>query len=488
MSCPTSHADVRASAAEQREFPSLPCLRHLVAAAQTPTTSGHWSGASAPSLPSTASDYGKSIVRAYPRSADTDSNTASDWTSVNWSTPAGRNDVPGSATDADADGIPDSAETAGGTYAGLDLYAMGARTGQRNIFIEVDSMNSADPGVIPRSEALQKVVDAFSAKGIAVHFDAGTAFSASFSRVSFNLGQGNSLVDYEPCVTFDQTTCNLNSSSRRSIYDWKDDSMDLRRRAVFHYLLFANSQSANGSAGSSGLAELPGNDLIVSMGGWNLTTSPTTNLNRLINMQASTLMHELGHNLNLRHGGNENTNYKPNYWSVMNYLYQLNGLDANPAGSTAYQRWRMELGDSTPTVCALANSPCGAPSGFIMNYSDGSSSALNEASLQESANIGRGSTSGAYADWNLSNNLTSGAIARDLNSDGAQTTLTDHDDWSNLLLPFVRNANANSGLSALSASSSSSTAVPNPITADKQPVAHEIAPPASFFDELRRAR
>jgi hypothetical protein len=184
------------------------------ASTQTPTISSQWSGASASALPNAATDYGKSIVRIYPHSADTDSNTASDWTSVSWSTPAGRNDVPADAIDSDADGIPDSAEIAGGSFAGLDLYAMGARTGQRDIFIEVDRMNSADPGVIPRSEALQKMVDSFSPQGIAVHFDAGTTFSASFSPAAFNLGQGNNVVDYEPCVTFNQTT--LRSTCARS--------------------------------------------------------------------------------------------------------------------------------------------------------------------------------------------------------------------------------------------------------------------------------
>src|SRR5438128_225063 len=49
-------------------------------------------------------------------------------------------------------------------------------------------------------------------------------------------------------------------------------------------------------------------------------------LNRLINVQSSTLMHELGHNLGLHHGGDEDTNYKPNYLSIMNYMYQLEGL------------------------------------------------------------------------------------------------------------------------------------------------------------------
>jgi hypothetical protein len=39
--------------------------------------------------------------------------------------------------------------------------------------------------------------------------------------------------------------------------------------------------------------------------------------------QAYNFMHELGHNLNLLHGGNENTNCKTNYFSVMSYLFSL---------------------------------------------------------------------------------------------------------------------------------------------------------------------
>jgi YDG domain/Putative Ig domain/Kelch motif/Galactose oxidase, central domain len=43
--------------------------------------------------------------------------------------------------------------------------------------------------------------------------------------------------------------------------------------------------------------------------------------------QAGTLMHELGHNLDLHHGGWNNTPVcMPNYPSIMNYLYQVNGL------------------------------------------------------------------------------------------------------------------------------------------------------------------
>lgn len=455
---------------------------------QTPTTSSQWSGSSVTALPSSASSYGKSIVRLYPDNATIDTNTASDWSSVDWTTPAGRNDVPVDAVDADGDGIPDSAEVSGGTFAGLDLYSMGARTSQKNIFIEVDYMDSTDPGVIPRRESLQMVVDSFNAQSIKVHFDAGTTFGSTFSATDFNLGQGSAVVIYEPCVTMDQTTCTSNTSSRRSIYDWKSEYMDLRRRSIFHYLLMGNSQNANGSAGSSGLAEAPGNDFLVTMGNWGFATTSGSPLNQLINMQASTLMHELGHNLGLDHGGNESTNYKPNYWSIMNYLYQLNGLDQSPNASTAFQRWRREKGDGSPALCSLSNSPCGSPSQFIMSYSDGTSSNLNESALSEAANIGRGTTGGSYADWNLNGSLTGGTISRDLNGDSSFTTLTDYNDWANLNFPFVRNYQSQFGATNLSRSSRSETPRLDAMTNDLQPYIKEDPPSIKILEEIRRAR
>jgi hypothetical protein len=62
--------------------------------------------------------------------------------------------------------------------------------------------------------------------------------------------------------------------------------------------------------------------LIVSLGSW-------TNSTGTANQQAGTLMHELGHNLALQHGGQNGNNYKPNYISIMNYLFQTTGLITN---------------------------------------------------------------------------------------------------------------------------------------------------------------
>ena len=135
----------------------------------------------------------------------------------------------------------------------------------------------------------------------------------------------------------------------------------------------------------------------------------------------------------------------------------------------------------------MVNSRCGSSSQFVMSYSNGSGSSLNEAALQEANNVGRGTTSGAYADWNLNGVLNLNALSIDLNGDGTKTTLTDYNDWGNLLLPFARYAYGNTGAKQLFASTPKST-LTNPIFDDKQPVATETAPPSSFFDEIRRAR
>ena len=71
------------------------------------------------------------------------------------------------------------------------------------------------------------------------------------------------------------------------------------------------------SSGSSGQAEIAGDDLIVSL---QCSGQATVSV-------ANTIVHELGHNFGLRHGGFESINYKPNYNSVMNYKYQFAGSD-----------------------------------------------------------------------------------------------------------------------------------------------------------------
>src|SRR4030095_405045 len=71
---------------------------------------------------------------------------------------------------------------------------------------------------------------------------------------------------------------------------------------------------------ASGIADFPGGDLMVTLGRWDDFTGSMF-------MQASTLMHEFGHTAMLRHGGLAGqANCRPNFQTVMNYLFQVRGL------------------------------------------------------------------------------------------------------------------------------------------------------------------
>lgn len=436
----------------------------------SPTDAPAWSGTYAVALPSVADQYGHSIGRD---SSNSDNNVESDWSLYDFATVGGANDVT-CTTDADADGIPDCSEVSGSTFAGLPLYDWGARTGQKDIFIEVDYMDStngggqaADEGITPRQEALQNVVDAFSAQGIAVHFDVGDLYdqASGTDPADFDLGGGEE-VPFVDAMTFSTAT---------SLYDYKLSYMDYARMQIFHYLVFANTQ--NGASGSSGLAELFGNDLIVSLGEWGLDSSSTANTNQLINFQASTLMHELGHNLGLRHGGDEDTNDKPNYFSIMNYTYQLYGLSeiGNNEGDRFYQATYNGNGN-----CHVALNKSYTTTDFIMDFSHGDAAALNLASINETLGLGQVGSDGV--DYNCDADVT------DTTANIGSGSWTDYDDWSNIKLDFQRYFSGNNTGSTLISSRDltlESALMPDKVGNDRSPIAEEYAPSPDFFEKIK---
>jgi hypothetical protein len=75
---------------------------------------------------------------------------------------------------------------------------------------------------------------------------------------------------------------------------------------------------------NTGVGDFPGGDFMVTLGGFRDTNGLSVGTPF---MQASTIMHELGHGFELAHGGLiGQPNCKPVHLSVMNYLYQLRGL------------------------------------------------------------------------------------------------------------------------------------------------------------------
>ena len=199
------------------------------------------------------------------------------------------------SSDTDGDRLSDAAELFGSD--GVDLRYFGADPLRKDLFIEADYY----PGLKPAQAAIDQVVAAFAnapvsnpdgSTGITLHVDLNQQIAAA--------------------------DADMNLSPVWTDFDIiKNKYFKSRRDKLFHYALFANQYNGGTSSGIS--RGIPAHDFIVSLGAW-----PTPG--GTVQQQAGTLMHEFGHNLGLRHGGNENANYKPNYFSVMSYFYQMPGL------------------------------------------------------------------------------------------------------------------------------------------------------------------
>jgi len=359
---------------------------------------------------------------------------------------------------------------------------MGARPGQQDMFIQLDYMGN-DSSVATQDSARQlqesavtKMVNAFSPHQIAVHFDVGNRFSSNVDASHYNLDGLSHQRTFDKCSQMSNTTNYQRTTvdaGCKSIYQYYSQNVDPRRRAFFRYGMVASSQKSNGTAGSSGVSELPGNKVLMTLGGFLATNLSAAGQIMRVNYQAATLMHEFGHSLSLRHGGDElAVNYKPNYLSIMNYLYQLNGVPTDGTGTDAiehYYYYQNNWNNATVPNTRQANSfysqgnyypytavPNGpATNSFKVDYSNGSSANLDESALDESAYIGRGAGVGttAFGDWNLDGVKQAGAYQysltgqTDVFGNPIYGVLHDFNDWGHLVLVTGKDYSGSADLS-----------------------------------------
>ena len=453
--------------------------------ATLPTSAGFAFTGTAPAFVDGSAYIGYSLNRD---SNSTDTHSASDWTIRAWMTLGGPNTVT-TDTASDGDGIPDSAKTVNGTFAGLPLYQWGARPGQKDIFIHIDYMvngtiEATDVGIIPLKAALDRVKAAFAAKGYSIHFDVGDLFSATAGdTANYNLDGRSHAVPWQGSATLGAAANFANA------YQYKVAYMPGAKRQVFFYMLFGDTQLDPASGGSSGLANISGSTALITLGHWGLSTAPGANLNELVNFQASTVMHEFGHNLGLRHGGDENTNYKVNYFSIMNYLYQLNGLPT--VGTDDDTRYYSQYKDKNSTISAAWTSKANpsnwtdgpTSTNFIMDYSVGSGGTIDESNAVETQGIRR--TSALGIDFNNSGTISGiGEIVDPvLLLSGAPTPpasnpLHDFNDWTNISSVFQRQFsgfNSGASLNKVAAPASAAPSLPD-ILNNPNP---EVSPPCA---------
>ncbi len=320
------------------------------------------------------------ILAATP---DSDGDNLPDWIETNTlvfagGLAAGTNP---NVADTDGDGIRDGDEVRG-TAAGLDLPAMGANPLRKNILIEYDwfddALECAPHSHRPRPAAAQKITDAFAAAPVA------NPDGSYGIDVIQDYGQGGPFTGGG--LINDPDGVIAGGVFDTEYKNYKAAHFAANRLGYFHYVLLPHRYNTNSA--SSGQAEMPGDDAIVSL----YCYGSDHNV-------AHTVMHELGHNLNLQHGGNDEFNQKPNYNSVMNYRYQFAGVDNN----------------------------CTPPGDGVLSYSTGSRAPLNESNLNEAAGI-----CGAVPwDWNGNGQIESG-VSTDTNGDSLFSILNDHNDWANI--------------------------------------------------------
>jgi hypothetical protein len=220
--------------------------------------------------------------------------------------------------DRDEDALPDCWEMYGYDYddddvVDVDLPSMGADWMKKDVFVEVDWMEEGfdeSQSHHPKPAAIDKVIASFAASsadnpdgsnGINLHVDYGQG----------GVWTGGNEVPHD----FD-----LNPPWEE-LSAIKAANFQPERARIFHYCLFAHRYGSTNSGGIS-FDLVPAADFLVTLGGqWDFGT---------VEVQAGTFMHELGHNLGLGHGGAQDIyNHKPNYLSVMNYLFSNSGIMIN---------------------------------------------------------------------------------------------------------------------------------------------------------------
>lgn len=296
-------------------------------------------------------------------------------------TPGGNANAYASSADSDGDGIPNDWEINGYDSNGdgkidLNFPAWGANPQKKDLFVEMDYM----PGLMASQSELDTIVRTFASypvsnpdgsRGINIHLDAGSIYS------KYNLGGGNQISK--------QTLRN-----EQSVVQLRQSNSNPARNGIFHYMIFGDYYTD--APGSSGIAQINGLNFAVTLGPsyWGNDVSSNT--------YVGTFIHELGHNLGLHHGGNDEVNFKPNYFSIMNYRYQVDGVPRTD-GSRYF------------------------------GYSTQQYATLNEDSLNEDAGLGSASRGFLYdykpsaiadrpIDFNGNGKIDSGTVQADINNDG----------------------------------------------------------------------
>jgi hypothetical protein len=190
-----------------------------------------------------------------------------------------------------------------------------------------------------------------------------------------------------------------------------------------------------GNAGTgSGMSDIGGSDSIITLGGWGSLAT--------FNAFAGTTMHEFGHTLGLTHGGYSYPNYafktnyvpvsdpncKPNFQSIMSYLFQVDLLYGGSDGSRV-------LDFSAPSLSALSeisggagldpNAAYAATKWFALSRFNGT----GDPATRHCDGSPKGASPDMFETEGLNAQFTWTAN-QDVNYDGVATRLNGFSDWN----------------------------------------------------------
>jgi hypothetical protein len=382
---------------------------------------------------------------------------------------------------------------------GIDVQLPGAHVGAPDLYLEIDYLTMAGAGTAcaidddcaavageqcvgnvcththqPKQSSLDAVTAALqhtlpaAPPGVYLHID--TAHMSAIPEA----GRGVISFGTNPASPTDRAldaNCVGPANNAADFYDVKDayfysgagpsSAFAQARRRVYHYAIFGHYSSCppgpagtpeqycsvcpadrGGNppkSGATGTSETPGNDVLVSLGAFLFDTGlPLT-----VNTEGGTFLHELGHNLGLRHGVGvdgaghhvpaNSPNRSPNYLSVMNYNYQTLGVPvaSAPGGGTA-STFKVDFSDID--TCAdldedaldeTAGAACGATSKYVLYWAPGNFAGAATGGFNHHAST----TTGTAIDWNNDASLQS-SVAVDLNNDSAHQVHRSMNDWT----------------------------------------------------------
>ncbi len=319
--------------------------------------------------------------------------------------------------DSDGDGIPDLWERLGldsdcDGVVDLDLPSLGANPNHKDIFVQVDFMQ----GEQPDPQILTDLRNAFAAAPV--------TNPDGLSGVNLHIDFANQ-VPFHNDISLGNFPCGSNDFV--NLYDIRSAFFDPKRKDIFHYVVAGSNGHDTACGAVNGLAELYGRAALITFGG--PAQAPRA---------SGVLMHELGHNLNLRHGGFEDLpDCKPNYLSVMNRNFVFRGIPfASSFGSLTQAGSRIDYSSATGIV--LNEAALAEAQGIGVNTRDITFYACPAAQTTCDLFSQPGAAFGGI-DWDCNGNATELFLSADINADGLFSNLTGHDDWHSLKYNFQCN-------------------------------------------------